>query len=58
MIITAFDVDTRIPSISRLETGDRNSVESAQDFVRTFVPQSVWDEVDIRHERFMEENKN
>ena len=58
MIITAFGKDTRIPSISELDGEDLRKVQAAHEFVRQFVPQGVWDEMERRQVEYESRQKN
>lgn len=48
LILTAFGKDHLVPSISALEGTELNKVEAAQDFVRLFVPDAIWEEMEAR----------
>ena len=52
LILTAFGKEHQVPSISELEDADRQKVENAQNFIRGFVPQTVWDEMNKRQAAF------
>ncbi len=52
LILAAFGEEIRVPSISTLDGADLSKVKSAQTFIRGFVPQSVWDEMERRQEAF------
>jgi len=52
MTLTAFGKDHPVPSISSLEGADLNKVENAQSFIRGFVPDAVWEEMEARQQAF------
>ena len=52
IILTAFGTDHLIPSISTLEGAELKKVEDAQSFIRTFVPDAIWEEMEARQQAF------
>jgi hypothetical protein len=52
LILTAFGKNHPVPSISALDGANLSKVEDAQDFIRQFVPDAVWDEMDFRQTAF------
>jgi hypothetical protein len=52
LILTAFGKNHPIPSISALDGANLSKVEDAQDFIREFVPDAIWEEMAFRQAAF------
>ena len=52
LLLTAFGKEYQIPSISELETEDRQLVELAMDAVRGVVPETIWEEMNNRQAEY------
>lgn len=58
LVITAFGMDHFVPATSTLEGADLQTAQEALDFIRTFVPQRIWDEMDARQAVYEESWKD
>ena len=58
LILTAFGKDHPVPSISALKEADLDKVTDAQDFIRQFVPEAVWAEMEARQDAFKASHLN
>lgn len=52
LILTAFGKNHPVPSISALKGAELSKVEDAHDFIRFFVPDTVWEEMETRQAAF------
>jgi hypothetical protein len=52
LILTAFGLEHRVPDTNTLESEDRLRVEMVQDFIRAYVPETIWEEMQVRQQNY------